>query len=156
MKAGILKGAVKIYAELEGLRFPALLIEKAYSQLANIIKDPPIGIRRLATRKAGERLAESLKNFIMERYKMEIKREDVPQIIQAFFQSCGFGDVSWDFDGEILKIQVRDSFILRSHQDPEVGLGQLIGIMEGFVSKLLDKEVTGKVEGQSYIFVIKS
>ncbi len=156
MKAGILTSAVKIYTEFEGLRFPAFLIEKAYSQLANIMKDPPIGIRRLASRKAGERLGESLKNFIRERYKMEIKQEDVPQVIQAFFQSSGFGDVSCDFNGEILKIQVKDSFILRAHQDPEIGLGQLIGIMEGFISKLLDKEVSGKVEGQSYILVIKS
>jgi hypothetical protein len=45
--------------------------------------------------------------------------------------------------------------MLRANPDPNIALGQFIGILEGFISELLGKEVVGKIEGNSYILTIK-
>jgi hypothetical protein len=65
------------------------------------------------------------------------------------------GDVKCEVDGDKMRVEVKDSFMLRVNPDPNIALGQLIGIIEGFISELLGKEVVGKIEGNSYILTIK-
>ena len=156
MKGELLTTYMKLYMELEGLKFPGILIESAYSNLANFLREVPVGIRRIITREAGKSAARSFKNFLRERYKVEeVKVEDVPKVIEAFFRTSGLGEVECELEGERINLNVKDSFMLRVNSDPEIGIGQLIGVVEGFLSELSGKEVIGCVKEQSYIFVIK-
>jgi len=157
MKGEFLRAYAKIYLELEGLKFPEVLIESAYSNLANFLRDIPVGVRRITTRDAGKKVAESFKNFLRDRYKItEIKEEEVPAVVETFFQISGMGDVKCEVDGDKIRVEVKDSFMLRVNPDPNIALGQFIGVLEGFFSELLGKEVVGKIEGNSYILTIKS
>jgi predicted hydrocarbon binding protein len=157
MKGEFLRAYAKIYLELEGLKFPEVLIESAYSNLANFLRDIPVGVRRITTRDAGKKVAESFKNFLRDRYKItEIKEEEVPAVVETFFKISGMGDVKCEVDGDKIRVEVKDSFMLRANPDPNIALGQFMGIIEGFISELLGKEVVGKIEGNSYILTIKS
>lgn len=152
MKGELLKAYVRLYLELEGLKFPEILIQSAYSNLVNFLKDVPVGVRRIITRDAGKKMAESFKNFLRERYKIkEINKDEIPALIEALFKFSGFGDVSCEFDGNKIKVYVKDSFMLRANSDPEISLGQFIGVLEGFISGIVGKEVVGNVKGNSYI-----
>jgi predicted hydrocarbon binding protein len=157
MKGEFLRAYTRIYLELEGLKFPEVLIESAYSNLANFLRDIPVGVMRIITRDAGKKVAESFKNFLRDRYKItEIKEEEeVPAVVETFFNISGMGDVKCEVDEDKIRVEVKDSFMLRANPDPNIALGQLIGIIEGFISELLGKEVVGKIEGNSYILTIK-
>jgi predicted hydrocarbon binding protein len=155
MKGEFLRAYTRIYLELEGLKFPEVLIESAYSNLANFIRDIPVGVRRIITRDAGKKTAESFKNFLRDRYKITEIKEEVPAVVETFFKISGMGDVKCEVDGDKIRVEVKDSFMLRANPDPNIALGQFIGIIEGFISELLGKEVVGKIEGNSYILTIK-
>jgi len=86
---------------------------------------------------------------------MEIKEEEVPAVVETFFKISGIGDVKCEVDGDKIRVEVKDSFMLRANPDPNIALGQFIGILEGLISELLGKEVVGKIEGNSYILTIK-
>lgn len=136
-----MKEKIEKFLKEEGIILPKDFVKEVYSQILRFA-GPLSGLIRKGSKEAGKRAAKALIN------KVEIPKEQLPEIIKEFFSQAGFGDINISLEGNVLNIDVIDTFLLESHNDENKALSPLVGAIEGFIEELFGKEVNVTQEGK--------
>ncbi len=139
-----MKDAVREFIRKEGVIFPADFVVEMYAQALKFAGGLA-GLIQSLSRKAGEKAG----NIFRENYGGDVGVDSLPELLRIFFQEAGFGDLRIELDGNILRVEVLDSFLLKIDRKPEVTLKPLLGAIEGFVSSYTGRKASGKLTGKT-------
>jgi len=135
---------VEKFLREEGVILPKNFVVEVYSQILKVA-GPLAGLIRRGSVEAGRSAARAFKeNSNLE--DLDIQR--LADLICVFFKSAGFGEIESSVEGESIRVFVKDSFLLKAHNDESKALSPLIGAVEGFVSECHGKPVKVEVKGR--------
>jgi len=134
---------IKKFLENEGITLPKDFVIEVYSQILKIAGGPLAGLIQRGSKEAGKVAAKSLMK------STNLDKNKLPEILKDFFSLAGFGDMDIQSEGNIIKIQIKESFLLKAHQDPKKALSPLVGAIEGFVSEFLGKDIKVSMEDKN-------
>ncbi|MEO0207262.1 MAG: hypothetical protein ABIL50_01700 [candidate division WOR-3 bacterium] len=136
-----MKEKIAKFLKEEGIILPKDFVVEVYSQILKFA-GPLSGLIRKGSNEAGKAAAKSLRN------KVDLSKDELPEILKEFFLQTGFGNIDISISGDVLSIEVKDSFLLRAHPDESKALSPLVGAIEGFVEEFIGKGVKVKQEGK--------
>ncbi len=136
-----MKEKIASFLREEGVILPKDFVVGVYFQILKFA-GPLSGLIRKGSNEAGKAAAKSLIS------KVDFSKDELPEILKEFFSQAGFGNVNVSLSGNVLIVEIRDSFLLRAHPDENKALSPLVGAIEGFVEEILGKEVKVKQEGK--------
>ncbi len=135
--------AVREFIRKEGVIFPADFVVEMYAQALRFAGGLA-GLIQSISRKAGEKAG----SIFREKYGGDVDVESLPELLSIFFREAGFGDLKIELDGNILRVDVVDSFLLNIDRKPETTLKPLLGAIEGFVSTYTGRKASGRLKGR--------
>ncbi len=136
-----MREAVKEFIRKEGVIFPADFVVEMYAQALKFAGGLA-GLIQSLSRKAGEKAG----TIFRENYGGDVAVESLPELLKIFFQEAGFGELNISLEGNVLRVEVVDSFLLRIEKKPEVTLKPLLGAIEGFVSSYTGRKASGRLK----------
>ncbi len=134
---------VRDFIRNEGMVLPSSFVVEIYSQILRFAGGFA-GLIQAGSRKAGESAARVFK----EKYRSSVEVGEIPELLTVFFQEAGFGDLKVRLDGDVLVIEVASSPLLQVKGKVESALKPLQGAVEGFLSEMLGKKVSGNIKGR--------
>ncbi|MDT7903663.1 MAG: hypothetical protein RQ967_00400 [Candidatus Caldipriscus sp.] len=111
----------------------------------------PPGPRDWMAREAGKRYAQAF----MDSVGGEIDLGEIPELLEKIYDFTGMGKVKVSINGNEILLEFIDSPLFKSSLEPEKMLRLFLGVVEGFLSGILGKEVKGEVRDKSYILKVK-
>jgi len=138
-----MRDAVKEFIKNEGVIFPADFVVEMYSQALKFAGGLA-GLIQSLSRRAGERAGR----IFREKYGGDVDMDRLPELLKVFFEEAGFGELDIKVEGNVLRVEVLDSFLLQIDRKPETTLKPFLGAIEGFVSAFTGKKATGKLSGR--------
>jgi hypothetical protein len=111
----------------------------------------PPGPRDWMAREAGKRYAQAF----MDSVGGEIDLGEIPELLEKIYDFTGMGKVKVSINGNEILLEFLDSPLFKSSLEPEKMLSPFLGVVEGFLSGILGKEVKGEVRDKSYILKVK-
>lgn len=144
-----MKELVEEFIRKEGMVLPSSFVVEMYSQVLKFAGGFA-GLIQAGSRKAGE----SAGRVFREKYMKELDVEKIPELLSLFFREAGFGNLNVYLDGDVLKVEVLESPLLSVKAKVESALKPLQGAIEGFLSEMLGKKVSGSLKGRSMEFRI--
>jgi len=111
----------------------------------------PPGPRDWMAREAGKRYAQAF----MDSVGGEIDLGEIPELLEKIYDFTGMGKVKVSINGDEILLEFLDSPLFKSSLEPEKMLRLFLGVVEGFLSGILGKEVKGEVRDKSYILKVK-
>ncbi len=132
---------VRDFIRNEGMVLPSSFVVEIYSQILRFAGGFA-GLIQAGSRKAGESAARVFK----EKYRSSLDISEIPELLTVFFQESGFGNLKVELRGDVLVIEVSDSPLLQVKGKVESALKPLQGAVEGFLSEMLGKKVTGSIK----------
>ncbi len=132
---------VRDFIRNEGMVLPSSFVVEVYSQILRFAGGFA-GLIQAGSRKAGESAARVFK----EKYRSSLDISEIPELLTVFFQESGFGNLKVELRGDVLVIEVSDSPLLQVKGKVESALKPLQGAVEGFLSEMLGKKVTGSIK----------
>ncbi|MFZ8834660.1 MAG: hypothetical protein ACO2O5_10765 [Candidatus Caldipriscus sp.] len=109
------------------------------------------GPRDWMAREAGKRYAQAF----MESVGGEIDLGEIPELLEKIYDFTGMGKVKVSINGNEILLEFIDSPLFKSSLEPQEMLRPFLGVVEGFLSGILGKEVKGEVKDRSYILKVK-
>ncbi len=135
-----MKELVRDFIRKEGMVLPTSFVVEIYSQILKFAGGFA-GLIQAGSRKAGESAARVFK----EKYMSSVDTEEIPELLTVFFQEAGFGDLRVDLRDNVLVIEVVSSPLLQVKGKVESALKPLQGAVEGFLSEMLGKKISGSI-----------
>jgi hypothetical protein len=80
---------------------------------------------------------------------------EIPELLEKIFDFTGMGRVKVSMNGDEILLEFIDSPLFKSSLEPKQILRPFLGVVEGFLSGILGKEVKGEVKDKSYILKVK-
>jgi hypothetical protein len=111
----------------------------------------PAGPRDWMAREAGKRYAQAF----MDSLGREIDLGEIPELLEKIYDFTGMGKVKVSINGNEILLEFIDSPLFKSSLAPQEMLRPFLGVVEGFLSQILGKEVKGEVKDKSYILKVK-
>jgi len=111
----------------------------------------PPGPRDLMAREAGKRYAQAF----MDSVGGKIDLGEIPELLEKIYDFSGMGKVKVSLNGNEILLEFLHSPLFKSSLDPQKILRPFLGLVEGFLSGILGKEVKGEVRDKSYILKVK-
>jgi len=111
----------------------------------------PPGPRDWMAREAGKSYAQAF----MDSVGGEIDPGEIPELLEKIYDFTGMGKVKVSMNGNEILLEFIDSPLFKSSLEPEKILRPFLGVVEGFLSGILGKEVKGEVRDKSYILKVK-
>jgi hypothetical protein len=111
----------------------------------------PPGPRDWMAREAGKRYAQAF----MDSVGGEIDLGEIPELLEKIYDFTGMGKVKVSMNGNEILLEFIDSPLFKSSLPPQEILRPFLGVVEGFLSVILGKEVKGEVKDRSYILKVK-
>jgi len=111
----------------------------------------PPGPRDWMAREAGKRYAQAF----MDSVGGKIDPGEIPELLEKIYDFTGMGKVKVSINGNEILLEFIDSPLFKSSLEPEKMLRLFLGVVEGFLSGILGKEVKGEVRDKSYILKVK-
>ncbi len=136
-----MRDIVRDFIKNEGMVLPSSFVVEIYSQILRFAGGFA-GLIQAGSRKAGESAARVFK----DKYRSSVDVNELPELLRVFFQEAGFGDLKVELQGNALVIEVVDSPLLQVKGKVESALKPLQGAVEGFLSEMLGKKVTGTIQ----------
>ena len=109
------------------------------------------GPRDWMAREAGKRYAQAF----MDSVGGEIDLGEIPELLEKIYDFTGMGKVKVSINGNEILLEFVDSPLFKSSLEPQEMLRLFLGVVEGFLSQILGKEVKGEVRDRSYILKVK-
>jgi hypothetical protein len=109
------------------------------------------GPRDWMAREAGKRYAQAL----MDSLGGKIDLGEIPELLEKIYDFSGMGKVKVSMNGDEILMEFIDSPLFKSSLEPQKILRPFLGLVEGFLSGILGKEVKGEVRDRSYILKVK-
>lgn len=109
------------------------------------------GPRDWMAREAGKRYAQAF----MDSVGGEIDLGEIPELLEKIYDFTGMGKVKVSINGDEILLEFVDSPLFKSSLEPQEMLRPFLGVVEGFLSGILGKEVKGEVKDKSYILKVK-
>jgi hypothetical protein len=109
------------------------------------------GPRDWMAREAGKRYAQAF----MDSLGREIDLGEIPELLEKIYDFTGMGKVKVSINGNEILLEFIDSPLFKSSLEPKDILRLFLGVVEGFLSGILGKEVKGEVRDKSYILKVK-
>jgi hypothetical protein len=109
------------------------------------------GPRDWMAREAGKRYAQAF----MDSLGGKIDLEEIPELLEKIYDFTGMGKVKVSMNGDEILLEFIDSPLFKSSLEPQEMLRLFLGVVEGFLSGILGKEVKGEVKDKSYILKVK-
>jgi hypothetical protein len=109
------------------------------------------GPRDWMAREAGKRYAQAF----MDSLGGEIDPGEIPELLEEIYGFTGMGKVKVSINGDEILLEFIDSPLFKSSLEPQEMLRLFLGVVEGFLSQILGKEVKGEVKDKSYILRVK-
>jgi len=110
----------------------------------------PHGPRDWMAREAGKRYAQAF----MDSLGGKIDLGEIPELLEKIYDFTGMGKVKVSMNGNEILLEFIDSPLFKSSLEPKEMLRLFLGIVEGFLSGILGKEVRGEVRDRSYILKV--
>jgi hypothetical protein len=111
----------------------------------------PPGPRDWMAREAGKRYAQAF----MDSLGREIDLGEIPELLEKIYDFTGMGKVKVSMNKDEILLEFIDSPLFKSSLEPKEILRPFLGVVEGFLSGILGKEVKGEVKDRSYILKVK-
>jgi hypothetical protein len=111
----------------------------------------PPGPTDWMAREAGKRYAQAF----MDSVGGEIDLGEIPELIEKIYDFTGMGKVKVSINGNEILLDFLHSPLFKSSLEPKEILRPFLGVVEGFLSGILGKEVKGEVRDRSYILKVK-
>jgi hypothetical protein len=111
----------------------------------------PPGLRDWMAREAGKRYAQAF----MDSVGGKIDPGEIPELLEKIYDFTGMGKVKVSINGNEILLEFLDSPLFKSSLEPQKILRPFLGVVEGFLSQILGKEVKGEVRDKSYILKVK-
>jgi hypothetical protein len=111
----------------------------------------PPGPRDWMAREAGKRYAQAF----MDSLGREIDPGEIPELLEKIYDFAGMGKVKVSMNKDEILLEFLDSPLFKSSLEPKEMLRLFLGVVEGFLSGILGKEVKGEVRDRSYILKVK-
>ena len=134
-----MKEKIREFIKNEGIVFPKEFVLELYTQIMKF--GPLAGLIQAGSKKAGQKAGQIFKSYV------QTNHDSIPDVIKEFIKETGFGEIDVRWEGENLVLEVKDSFLLKAHNKPEVALRPLVGAIEGFISETLGKNTRSDVKG---------
>jgi len=134
-----MKEKVEKFLREEGVILPKNFVVEVYSQILKVA-GPFAGLIRRGSVEAGRSAARA--------FKENSNIQKLAELMGVFFNATGFGEIESSVEGESIRVFVKDSFLLKAHNDEIKALSPLIGALEGFVSECYGKPVKVEVKGR--------
>lgn len=109
------------------------------------------GPRDWMAREAGKRYAQAF----MDSVGGKIDPGEIPELLEKIYDFTGMGKVKVSINGNEILLEFLDSPLFKSSLEPKEMLRLFLGVVEGFLSGILGKEVKGEVRDKSYILKVK-
>jgi hypothetical protein len=109
------------------------------------------GPRDWMAREAGKRYAQAF----MDSVGGEIDLGEIPELLEKIYDFTGMGKVKVSINGNEILLEFLHSPLFKSSLEPQEMLRLFLGVVEGFLSGILGKEVKGEVRDRSYILKVK-
>jgi hypothetical protein len=109
------------------------------------------GPRDWMAREAGKRYAQAF----LDSLGGEIDLGEIPELLEKIYDFTGMGKVKVFINGDEILVEFIDSPLFKSSLEPQEMLRIFLGVVEGFLSGILGKEVKGEVKDKSYILKVK-
>jgi hypothetical protein len=109
------------------------------------------GPRDWMAREAGKSYAQAF----MDSVGGEIDLGEIPELLEKIYDFTGMGKVKVSINGNEILLEFIDSPLFKSSLEPKEILRPFLGVVEGFLSQILGKEVKGEVKDRSYILKVK-
>jgi hypothetical protein len=109
------------------------------------------GPRDWMAREAGKRYAQAF----MDSVGGEIDLGEIPELLEKIYDFTGMGKVKVSINGNEILLEFLHSPLFKSSLEPKEILRPFLGVVEGFLSQILGKEVKGEVRDKSYILKVK-
>jgi hypothetical protein len=124
---------IKEFLRKEGVILPKDLVGELFSQVLKFAGGFS-GLVFAGAKKAGEKMGELFKNHL------QVKEEEFPNLIKLFFKETGMAEIEVEKSEEGYKINIIDSFLLKTHNKPDIALKPIAGALEGFAEKTLNRD----------------
>lgn len=111
----------------------------------------PPGPRDWMAREAGKRYAQAF----MDSVGGKIDPGEIPELLEKIYDFTGMGKVKVSINGNEILLEFLDSPLFKSSLEPKEMLRLFLGVVEGFLSGILGKEVKGEVRDKSYILKVE-
>jgi hypothetical protein len=111
----------------------------------------PLGPRDWMAREAGKRYAQAF----LDSLGGEIDLGEIPELLEKIYDFTGMGKVKVSMNKDEILLEFIDSPLFKSSLEPQEMLRLFLGVVEGFLSGILGKEVKGEVRDKSYILKVK-
>jgi hypothetical protein len=111
----------------------------------------PPGPRDWMAREAGKRYAQAF----MDSVGGEIDLWEIPELLEKIYDFTGMGKVKVSMNGDEILLEFLHSPLFKSSLEPKEMLRLFLGVVEGFLSGILGKEVKGEVRDRTYILNVK-
>jgi len=111
----------------------------------------PPGPRDWMAREAGKRYAQAF----MDSVGGEIDLGEIPELLEKIYDFTGMGKVKVSMNGNEILLEFIDSPLFKSSLETQEMLRYFLGVVEGFLSVILGKEVKGEVKDRTYILKVK-
>jgi hypothetical protein len=102
-------------------------------------------------REAGKRYAQAF----MDSVGGEIDLGEIPELLERIYDFTGMGKVKVPINENEILLDFLHSPLFKSSLEPQEILRPFLGVVEGFLSQILGKEVKGEVKDKSYILNVK-
>jgi len=102
-------------------------------------------------REAGKRYAQAF----MDSVGGEIDLGEIPELLEKIYDFTGMGKVRVSMNKDEILLEFLHSPLFKSSLEPQEILRPFLGVVEGFLSGILRKEVKGEVKDKSYILKVK-
>jgi hypothetical protein len=109
------------------------------------------GPRDWMAREAGKRYAQAF----LDSLGGEIDFREIPELLEKIYDFTGMGKVKVSMNKDEILLEFIDSPLFKSSLEPKEILRPFLGVVEGFLSGILGKEVKGEVRDKSYILKVK-
>jgi hypothetical protein len=103
------------------------------------------------SREAGKRYAQAF----MDSVDGEIDLGEIPELLEKIYDFTGMGKVKVSINGNEILLEFLHSPLFNSSLEPKEILRPFLGVVEGFLSGIVGKEVKGEVKDKSYILKVK-
>ncbi len=150
---------IRIYLRENGLIVPKEAVKDFYSQIIKLSGFGLGGILTLAGKKAGNTASHILKDMMEG---SNVTEEGIIEYISVFLREAGIGNMNnWSKNGDILRIEVLDSFFATGISSKKPAClplqGALVGLFEGITGNKWDcKEIECTAQGkEKCIFELK-
>jgi hypothetical protein len=110
----------------------------------------PAGPRDWMAREAGKRYAQAF----MDSLGGKIDLGEIPELLEKIYDFTGMGKVKVSMNGNEILLEFLHSPLFKSSLEPQEMLRLFLGVVEGFLSGILGKEVKGEVRDRYYILKV--